>query len=121
MVGRELCWGFTAMPIENTRALYDRVILVLKSYSGKREIELDQMLYRDIGIYGGDGVEIADDLEDAFNVDLEPLIKQHTRVLPAGWLRRLLGKPGPSYTDMTVRELIDYIAEHGSADGGHRL
>ncbi len=100
------------MPVEDAKSLEEEIISILKRYSGRRTVELDQMIARDVGIYGGDGVEIANELEEIYKIDLDPLIQAHTTFLPPNWFDRLRGrKHGPPNADLTVRELIDYIAK----------
>lgn len=99
------------MPIDLEQDFEHETIAILRHYSGRRTIELDQMLGRDIGIYGSDGVQIADEIEETFEVDLDPLIEAHKIFRPPTWWDRLMGrKHGPPSSDMTVRTLVDYIA-----------
>lgn len=100
------------MPIANEQDLEEQVISILKNISGAKTITVDQMIGRDVGIYGGDGVEAVEELEEKFGIDLDPLIQAHTQFLPPRWFDRLRGrKHGPPNADLTVRELIDYIAK----------
>jgi hypothetical protein len=91
-------------------SLEEQVITVLKGISGRREVGLDQMVGRDVGIYGLDGVEVLLELEELFGVDLDPLMRAETHHLPRRWIDRLLGREqGPPIVDLTVRRLIDFI------------
>ena len=90
------------------------VLAVLRRYSGRREIGLDQMISRDVGIGGGDGVQLLEELEERFGTDLDPLMQAEARYLPRRWIDRLRGRDhGPRSVDLTVRRLIDYIAANG--------
>ena len=98
------------MPVENEPTLAKEIISILKDYSGRKAIELDQMIGRDVGINGSDGVLILYELEERFGVDLNPLVEAHTSFLPPTWFDRLRGrKHGPPNADLTVRQLIDFI------------
>ena len=99
------------MPVAREPSLEEQVISILKDISGARTVSPDQMVGRDVGIYGMDGVEAVEELEQRFEIDLDPLIQAHTHFLPPRWFDRLRGrKHGPPNADLTVRELIDYIA-----------
>lgn len=96
--------------MESEGSLEEQVIAVLKRFSGRREIGLDQMIGRDVGIYGGDGVEILYELEELFGVDLDPLMREETHYLPPRWIDRVLGREqGPPNVDLTVRRLIEFL------------
>jgi hypothetical protein len=96
--------------MESEGSLEEQVIAVLKRFSGRREIGIDQMIGRDVGIYGGDGVEILYELEELFGVDLAPLMREEAYYLPPRWIDRFLGREqGPPNVDLTVRRLIDFI------------
>lgn len=98
------------MSISDWSALENEVISILSRYSAKRSIQMDQMIGRDLGINGLDGVEIVEELQDGFAIDLSPLIKSHESFRPPRWIDKLQGKKvGPAETDFTVRELIEFI------------
>ena len=99
------------MPVDPEGDFRDQIIRVLEHYSGTKNISLEQMISRDVGIYGGDGVQVLDELEDMFNVDLEPLVQQNTTYGHLSWVGRLFGrKRGRAICDFTVQELVNYIA-----------
>ena len=88
----------------------ERVIALLKHFSGRKQINRDQWIGRDVGIYGGDGVELLDELEEMFGVDLDPLMLEETHYPPPRWIDRLLGRShGPPNIDVTVGRLTDFI------------
>lgn len=96
--------------MERDGSLEEQVIAVLKRFSGRREIDLDQLIGRDIGISGGDGVEILYELEELFGVDLDPLMQAEMHYLPRRWIDRVLGREhGPPDVDLTARRLIEFI------------
>lgn len=98
------------MPVTNVQRLEDQILETLRAYSGSKSVSLDQLIGRDLGIVGLDGVLILDELEEKFAVDLNPLIEAHTSFLQPSWLDRLRGrKHGRPNADLTVGELIDYI------------
>ena len=96
--------------MEREGTIEEQVIAALQRVSGRREISLSQLIGRDVGIYGGDGVELLNELEELFGVDLDPLMQEETHYLPPRWFDRLLGRErGPPSVDVTVRRLIDFI------------
>ena len=97
------------MPVTGERSLEEEVISILRAVSGAKAIAADQMVGRDVGIDGLDGIEVVEQLEEEFGVDLRPLIEAHLIAPRRNWLDRLLGRGFP-HADVTVRELIDYIA-----------
>jgi hypothetical protein len=98
------------MPVDGASSLETEIVLFLKGFSGKKVIELNHFLSRDVGIYGGDGVQILYELEDKFGVNLQPLIDANTVFQSPNWFDRLRGrKHGPPIADLTVKQLIDYI------------
>lgn len=91
----------------------NKVINLIKDYSGRRNIMLDHMMNKDLGIEGWEGIDILQDLEEAFELDLDPLIQSVTWYLPPTWWDKLLGRPnGARIADLKVRELIAYVVEH---------
>lgn len=98
------------MPVGVPPSLEAEIVGIVKWIAGRKTVELDQLIGRDVGIYGGDGVELLDELEERYGVPLDRLIKQHRTFLPPRWFDRLLGRSqGPANVDLTVRQLIDYI------------
>lgn len=90
-----------------------RVLDLAQRYSGKKVISLDQMLSKDLGIEGWEGIDIIQDLEEEFELDLDPLMQSVTWYLPPRWWDRLLGRThGARVTDVKVRDLIAYVVEH---------
>lgn len=93
---------------------------ILRRYSGKKAVYLDQMVTKDLGIEGWDSIAVLEELEEKFEVDLRPLVDSVTTYLPPTWWDKLWGrKRGAPIADISVRELIDYIARHsGEAPSG---
>ena len=54
--------------MEREGTIEEQVIAALKRVSGRREISLSQLIGRDVGIYGGDGVELVNELEELCGV-----------------------------------------------------
>lgn len=99
------------MPLKSGEALEEKIMSFLKGFSGRPVVELDQFIGRDIGIHGGDGVQILYELEEKFGVDLNPLIDSVTVYSPPSWFDRLCGRAhGPPAADVTVRQLVEYIS-----------
>ena len=98
------------MSVGDPKKATEEIISVICGFSGRRTVFLDQLIGRDLGIYGLDGVEILYELEERFGVDLDPLVKAHMTYLPPTWWDRLRGRSqGPPVADMTVGELVEYI------------
>ena len=101
------------MSIADRAKIEDDIISLIKRVSGCKHVDMDQMIGRDVGVYGFDGILLAEEVEEMFDVDLNPLIEVHTTYLPPNWWDRLIGrKQGPRSTDVRVRELIDYVVLH---------
>lgn len=91
----------------------EKSLELLRKYSGKKQVLLDHMVNGDLGIDGWDSIDLLQDLEEAFNLDLDPLVKSVTSYLPPRLWDRILGrKHGPRVADLKVRELIAYVVEH---------
>lgn len=106
------------MSVGKVQNLEEEIISCLKDFSGRRTIHLDDWISRDIGIYGGDGVEILYELEDRFKVDLNALIDAATTYPPPTWWDRLCGrKHGWPRADVTVRAMTEYIAQYRGSSG----
>lgn len=102
------------MPVEDDHSIESRVVRILRNYSGRKSILREHMIGGDLGIYGGDGVQILYDLEDELNVDLERLMTASTTYLRVSCLGKLLGKKtGPPNADCAVGQLVDYIESGG--------
>lgn len=88
-------------------------LTLLSKYSGKKIVQADQMVNKDLGIEGWDSIAILEELEELYKLDLHPLIDSVTTYLPPTWWDKLWGKArGAPIADLTVRELIDYVARH---------
>jgi hypothetical protein len=97
-------------------------LALLRDYSGKKTVNPDQMINRDIGIYGWDGILILEELEEKFDLDLQPLVDSVTTYLPPTWWDKLRGRTrGSRVTDLTVRELIDYVASHAGEGRNEKM
>lgn len=90
-----------------------RIISVARRYYGRKDINIDQMMNKDLGIEGWDGIDIIQEIEEEFDLDLDPLMKSVTWYLPPTWWDKLLGRTrGARVTDLKLRELIAYVVEH---------
>jgi hypothetical protein len=103
--------------VTRTATLQDEIISFLKRYSGRSEIGLEQSLAKDVGFRREDGLYVLYELEEEFGIDLDPLVKAHTTYLPPNWWDRLRGRDrGPPVADVTVQQLVDYIARQRNND-----
>jgi hypothetical protein len=108
------------MPMSEHETLEAEIMAILKRYSGRKTIALDGMIGRDVGIYGGDGVQAAEEIEEKFNVDLRPLIEEHSTNRGPSWIDRLLGRRrGRQVADMSVRDLVEFVARNGEPNREH--
>jgi hypothetical protein len=100
------------MPITYSEA-ENKIIDLLQRYSGRKDIRADQMVNHDLGIGDWEGIDILQDIEEAFDMDLDPLMQSVTLYLPLTWWDRLLRRTrGARVTDLKVQDLISYVAEH---------
>jgi hypothetical protein len=94
-------------------AVEEQVVSLLKDISGHKKVRLDEWIMKQVGVYGSDSIELLDQLEIIYKVDLDPLVQSFVTYLPMRWVDRLLGrKHGPIYCDMKGNDLVDYIIEH---------
>lgn len=90
-----------------------RIIELIKNYSGKKDILPDHLMNKDLEIEDWEGIDILQDIEEEFELDLDPLMQSVTWYLPPTWWDKLLGRAqGARVTDLKVRELIAYVVEH---------
>lgn len=88
------------------------VVRLLKEISGRRTIDLDNLIGQEVGIYGGDTALLLERLEHEFEIDLEPLLDQYAIILKPSWIDKLMGKhTGLRIYDFTVRTLVKFIRE----------
>lgn len=100
------------MSIEIEQDLRNDIIHFLQCFTGLKSISLDAFLSKDLGVTGGDGVQILYELEDRFSVDLHPLVDSVTVRRPLTFVDRLLRrKEGKATADLTVKQLIEYIVD----------
>lgn len=98
------------MPVRSN--IEEEIISIIRNVSGRQDIQHHQMIGRDIGIYGWDGIIVVEEIEKKFEIDLDQFIQAHTRFTKARWFDRLLGrKHGPPHADATVQELIDCVSD----------
>jgi hypothetical protein len=91
----------------------EKVVDLLRKYSGKKQVFLEQMINRDLGVEGWESIDLLQDLEESFNLDLDPLMQSVSSYLPPRWWDRILGRThGPRVADLKVQELIAYVVEH---------
>lgn len=108
------------MSLIDKAAIDTDIVYIIKNISGRKEVQLDHFICKDVGIYGLDGVIIIEEVEERFDLDLSQFIEENTVFLPRSWWDRLLRRPhGPRITDVRVRDLVDYVVVH--AGEGRKL
>lgn len=91
----------------------EKVMALLRKHSGKEQVSLEHMVNADLGLEGWESIDLLEDIEDTFELDLDPLMRSATWYLPPKWWDRLLGKTrGARVTDLPVKDLIAYVIEH---------
>ena len=101
------------MPVDTQHTVETRIVSLIRDVSGRKTIHPEQMIMKDVGVYGWDGILLAEKIEEMFDLDLEPLIESNTTFLPATWWDRLRGRThGARYTDMKIKDLVEYVAAH---------
>jgi hypothetical protein len=112
MVSRDKCRSSATMSL-GYPDIESTTLTLLRNYSGKTTVNPDQMINKDLGIDGWDGILILEELEEIFKLDLRPLIDSVTTYLPPTWWDKLRRRTrGARVADLTVRDLIDYVARH---------
>lgn len=90
-----------------------KIISLLQRYYHSGKVELNHFLHKDLRIDGWDGIDVTEDIEEMFEVDLRPLVASVTTYLPPNWWDRLLGRDhGPAIADISVGKLVDYVVAH---------
>jgi hypothetical protein len=113
MGGRYSIGSIANMSVDPNESIEEDIISILERYSGRTITNVNSMIGSDIGIYGGDGVQVVDELEERFGISLEALLESATVYLPLTWWDRLRGrKMGAPNADLTVRQLAEYIREN---------
>lgn len=101
------------MPIDDHATVETRIVSLIRDVSGRKTINTEQMISKDVGVYGWDGILLAERIEEIFDLDLEPLVEINTTFLPPTWWDRLRGRThGARYTDMKIKDLVEYVAAH---------
>jgi hypothetical protein len=92
------------------------VIEILKRHSGRRRIGLGDFIVRDIGIYGYDGVNVVNEIEETFCVDLRPFVTASSKPVKVPiWRSIFTGAKMELYVDARVQDLVNYIYENTQA------
>lgn len=99
------------MSLEEYSSVEETVLSILRSFVGTRvAIDRQKLIGRELGISGGDSVELLDELEEKFGVDLNPLVEKATLHLEPSWFDRIRGREqGPAVADVTVGDLVQFI------------
>lgn len=98
----------------SNEAIKKQIMETLLQYRGKVcNVELDSFVGQDLGISGEDSVELLEEVRERYGVDLLPLVKDMTVLMPPNFVDRLLGrKHGAPMADMTVAQVIDYVLKN---------
>ncbi len=73
------------------------VLSIVSKFSGKRNISYGQYIYKDLGVGGGDSIELIEEIEHIYSIDLSD-------ILPHG--------SGGCVRDLTVGQLTVHIEGH---------
>lgn len=100
------------MPV-NRDVVESHIISLIKEVSGRKVIHSDHLIGKDVGVYGWDGILLAEKIEEIFDLNLQAFIKSRTVQGPATWWDRIRGRThGTAHADMRIKDLIDYVAVH---------
>ena len=91
--------------------LLTRILTIVHNYAGSQLVNPDAYLASDLGIFGGDAVELLDELEERFGVDLHPLIERGPYERNSFWHRLFMITPRQAGVDVTSREIAEFISE----------
>jgi hypothetical protein len=101
------------MPVAEPAAIEASIIKFVQDVSGQKSVHCDQMIGRDVGVYGADGVLLLELIEEKFDLDLSPFVEARTKFLPATWWDRIRGRThGRPVADAKVKDLIEYVMQH---------
>jgi acyl carrier protein len=101
------------MPRLSTEDIETRIIDKVRKYVGTDElVENGDMFARDLGITGLDSVELRNDVEREFRIDLSPLIEEQRTSTQGGIVRSILDavKGAPRF-DVSASMIARYISE----------
>jgi hypothetical protein len=108
------------MPISDKAAIETDIVSIIQNISGRKDVQLDHFIHKDVGIYGSDGIIVLEEIEERFDLDLSEFVAENSTFLPRTWWDRVLRRPhGARYTDVRVKDLVDYVAVH--AGEGRKL
>ena len=86
-----------------------RVIDVVRKYCGGLSVRRADYICGDLGIAGGDVVELLEELESTFGVDLRPLVERGPVERNSFWHRLCGVEPRQSGVDVRVEEIASFI------------
>jgi hypothetical protein len=93
-------------------AILEHVLALIPRLGGRQlEDGADKLLGAEHGVNGWDGIDLLEDLEQAYGVDLRPFAEARS-TQRKGWFRTYAVAG-----DATPRELADHIASLLAADG----
>jgi hypothetical protein len=104
------------MPVGRQEHVTEQVLTTLREFLPRTTpLDRDKLIGAGLGITGWDSIDLIERLEHDFQLDLRPLVDANTVHLKPRLIDRLLGREhGPPDADVTVGQLIDYIAQHAA-------
>jgi hypothetical protein len=110
--------GNADMPL-NSRNVEDRVKRMVERYRGRGgPLRLADSLGRDLGITDEDSIEFMEEIEEIFNIDLNPLVDSNTIYVKGNWIDRLMGRKLIPMAEISLGQLIDYINQAPQRSAG---
>ena len=77
-----------------------------RAFSANRHVNLDDYIYKDLKIGGGDAVEFYSDIEKMFDIDLRPITETTVEAV-GSWFRKPRHKAVPR--DFPLREIVSFV------------
>jgi hypothetical protein len=84
----------------------DFILKQAQVFSANQQAGLDDYVYKDLGIGGGDAVEFYQSIEKRFAIDIRPITESAVE-LEAAWFRKARRKSVAR--DLTLKEIATFI------------
>jgi hypothetical protein len=96
------------MQIADNQQLTNEVIEIIAKYVPKNSaISMNSYIGRELGITGWDSIDLLEEIEGRYGVDLRPFMESVSYFLKPRLVDKMLGRPrGPVEADATVEQLI---------------
>lgn len=92
----------------------DYILKQAQLFSANRHAKLDDYVYKDLGIGGGDAVEFYQSIEKRFAVDISSITESSVKV-EATWLRKT--RREPVARDLPLKEIMTFIEARNDQSG----